>query len=473
MKRTKIVATIGPACDDKRIMAHLIASGVNVARLNFSHGTHEEQQKRIDMIKEVREKVDMPVSIMLDTKGPEIRIKQFATIEGVELSIGQTFTLYDEDRVGDETGVSVTYAGLYKELKKGDAILIDDGLIKLNVREITPQHDIVCRVENGGVIKNNKSINIPDVPIKLPAITERDVEDLKFGCRNNVDFVAASFVRSKEDVRAIRKVLKENGGEHIMIISKIENRLGIANIDEIIAESDGIMVARGDLGVEVRPEEVPIFQKQIIRKCNMCGKPVITATQMLDSMIRNPRPTRAEVADVANAIFDGTDAVMLSGETAAGKYPVEAVNLMNEVAEMADAKREYMSNVELSIDEAHKLTDILCNASCVAAEEIGASAIVTPTGSGYSARMIAKFRPVIPIYAFTERESTFRQLALTWGVEPFLIEKQKDHEEMIIEALARLKKLSLVEPGDYIVFTAGLPVAGSGKTNSIRVEQVK
>ncbi|MCW7999940.1 pyruvate kinase [Clostridium sp. cpc1] len=319
MKRTKIVCTIGPASETEDILRQLMESGLNVARLNFSHGNHEEHKARIETIKKVREKLDLPIGIMLDTKGPEIRLKNFKE-GGVELVDNQEFTLTTREVSGDEKIVSVSYEGLAKDVKSGDTILIDDGLIELEVIQIVKETDMVCIVKNGGSVKDHKGVNVPGVKINLPAVTQKDIDDILFGIENGIDFIAASFIRKAEDVFSIRKILEENGGDHIQIISKIENQEGVENIDEIINVSDGIMVARGDLGVEIETEEIPIIQKEIIRKCNEAGKPVITATQMLDSMMRNPRPTRAEVTDVANAIFDGTDAIMLSGETAAGKY---------------------------------------------------------------------------------------------------------------------------------------------------------
>ncbi len=331
MKKTKIVSTIGPASDKEEILEKLFLSGLNVARLNFSHGTHEEHKEKINTIKKVREKLKMPIAIMLDTKGPEIRLKDFKN-KSVVLEEGQRFTLTSRDILGDETIVAQSYENLAKDVKVGDRILIDDGLIELLVDEIIDDIDIHCTVINGGEISNHKGVNVPYVEINLPAVTEKDIEDIKFGIENDIDFIAASFIRKDEDIFQIRKILEENFGEHIEIISKIENQEGVNNIDKILKASDGIMVARGDLGVEIDPEEIPMIQKRIISKCNEVGKPVITATQMLDSMMRNPRPTRAEVTDVANAILDGTDAIMLSGETAVGKYPLESVQTMYKIS---------------------------------------------------------------------------------------------------------------------------------------------
>ena len=344
MKKTKIVCTIGPASESEEVLTQLIKKGMNVARINFSHGVHDEHKKKFNLIKKVREKLNLPIAIMLDTKGPEVRIKQFEN-GGIYLEKGDEFTLTTEDILGNEKKVAITYNKLTEELKIGDFILADDGLIKFSVKEINGA-DILCDVLNGGELKNNKSLNFPDTKINLPAITEKDVKDLIFGIEEGIDYIAASFIRKTEDVLAIRKVLEENNGENIRIISKIENREGVNNIDAILDMSDGIMVARGDLGVEISAEEVPLVQKEIIKKCNRLGKPVITATQMLDSMIRNPRPTRAEVTDVANAIFDGTDAIMLSGETAAGKYPIEAVETMARIAVTTEQSSEYQRLVK-------------------------------------------------------------------------------------------------------------------------------
>ncbi len=473
MKKTKIVCTIGPASDEEKILTHLIASGMNVARLNFSHGSHEEQQLRVDKVKKIRNKLDTPIAILLDTKGPEIRITQFE--EGaVLLREGAYFTLKGDDSLGNEEGISITYKNLAKEVKKSDVILIDDGLIRLSVREIKGD-DVVCMVENGGELKNNKSINIPGVNIKLPALTKKDIDDLKFGIKNEVDYIAASFVRNKEDVLGIRKVLEENGGENIHIISKIENRQGVDNIDEILLVSDGIMVARGDLGVEIPPEEVPIVQKDIIRKCNKIGKPVITATQMLDSMIKNPRATRAEVADVANAIFDGTDAIMLSGETAAGKYPIESVQTMGLIAEKAEANLEYDGHFTNNFDSLigdNNITNCISFASCSTGKSLNAKAIITPTGSGYTAKMISKFRPSCDIIAYTDKDYVQRRLSLVWGVNSLKAESFSDIETTYKEVITLSLENNILQEGDLVIITAGLPLGNRGTTNAIRVETV-
>jgi len=412
MKRTKIVCTIGPASENKEIFKQLVLNGLNVARLNFSHGNHDEHGERIKMIKEVREELNEPVAILLDTKGPEIRTGKFKDPE-VELKEGQKFTITTRDILGDNTICNVSYIGLSEDVKPGDTILIDDGLVGLSVKNIIDGTDIECIVENAGVIKNNKGVNVPGVKINLPAITEKDQSDIKFGIKMDIDFIAASFVRKAADVLAIRKILEENNGNHIQIISKIENQEGMDNLDEIIEVSDGLMVARGDLGVEIPTEEIPIAQKEMIKKCNRAGKPVITATQMLDSMIRNPRPTRAEVTDVANAIFDGTDAIMLSGETAAGKYPIEAVKVMGNIARRAEASINYRDLLKTkAIEKETSVTDAISHATCTTAADLDASAIVTATSSGYTTRMVSKFRPSAPIIATTTKESIRRSLLL-------------------------------------------------------------
>lgn len=473
MKKTKIVCTIGPASESEEVLKQLMLNGLNVARLNFSHGTHEEHKKRIDTIKKLREELDLPIAIMLDTKGPEIRIKTFKNGE-VTLQTGDIFTLTTRDVEGDETIVSVTYEGLPKDVSKGTRILIDDGLVELEVIEIVNGTDIRCTVLNGGTIKDRKGVNVPNVPINLPAVTEKDIEDIKFGIENDVDFIAASFIRKAEDVLQIRKILEENGGEDIEIISKIENQQGVDNIDEIIEASDGIMVARGDLGVEIEAEKIPILQKQIIKKCNLAGKPVITATQMLDSMIRNPRPTRAEVTDVANAILDGTDAVMLSGETASGKYPVESVKTMYNIALNTESSSQYLETLQSkrTLDNHISTTNAISKATCTTAEDLKASAIITATSSGYTSKAVSKFRPQSPIIAATTSEKVMRKLALIWGVYPVLSKKSENTDEVIDMSIHSAMMKGYVKEGDLIVITAGIPVGVSGTTNLIKVHTI-
>lgn len=473
MKKTKIVCTIGPASESEEVLKQLMLNGLNVARLNFSHGTHEEHKKRIDIIKKLREELDLPIAIMLDTKGPEIRIKTFKNGE-VTLQTGDIFTLTTREVEGDETIVSVSYEGLPKDVSKGTRILIDDGLVELEVIEIVNGTDIRCTVLNGGTIKDRKGVNVPNVPINLPAVTEKDIEDIKFGIENDVDFIAASFIRKAEDVLQIRKILEENGGEDIEIISKIENQQGVDNIDEIIEASDGIMVARGDLGVEIEAEKIPILQKQIIKKCNLAGKPVITATQMLDSMMRNPRPTRAEVTDVANAILDGTDAVMLSGETASGKYPIESVKTMYNIALNTESSSQYLETLQSkrTLDNHISTTNAISRATCTTAEDLKASAIITATSSGYTSKAVSKFRPQSPIIAATTSEKVMRKLALVWGVYPVLSKKSENTDEVIDMSIHSAMMKGYVKEGDLIVITAGIPVGVSGTTNLIKVHTI-
>lgn len=472
MKRTKIVCTIGPASESKEVFRKLVMRGLNVARLNFSHGSHEEHGERIRVIKEVREELNEPVAILLDTKGPEIRTGKFKDPE-VELLEGQEFTITTRDVLGDNTICNVSYEGLARDVKVGDSILIDDGLVGLKVQNIVGDTDIQCIVENAGIVKNNKGVNVPGVKINLPAITEKDESDIKFGIEMDIDFIAASFVRKAADVLAIRKILEDNNGSHIQIISKIENQEGMDNLDEIIEVSDGLMVARGDLGVEIPTEEIPLAQKEMIRKCNRAGKPVITATQMLDSMIRNPRPTRAEVTDVANAIFDGTDAIMLSGETAAGKYPAEAVEVMSNIAKRAEAAIDYRGLLKTkAIEMETSVTDAISHATCTTAADLDASAIVTATSSGYTTRMVSKFRPSAPIIATTTSENVRRRLSLIWGVYSVITEQLHSTDDIIDISVSKALEAELIRNGDLIVITAGVPVGVSGTTNLIKVHIV-
>jgi pyruvate kinase len=472
MKKTKIVCTIGPASEREEILKELFMKGLNVARLNFSHGNYEEHKKRIDTIKKLREELDLPIGIMLDTKGPEIRIGSFGE-EEIELKDGDSFTLTTRDIVGDKTQIHVSYEGLPKDVKKGNRILIDDGLVEVEVNEIVDGTDIKCTVLNGGTLKDHKGVNIPNVSINLPAITEKDINDIKFGIENDIDFIAASFIRKASDVLEIRKILEENNGEHIHIISKIENQEGVDNIDEIIEASDGIMVARGDLGVEILTEEIPLIQKQIIKKCNIVGKPVITATQMLDSMIRNPRPTRAEVTDVANAILDGSDAIMLSGETAAGKYPIEAVKTMYNIATRTEEALDYLDILRSKFASKDiSTTNAISKATCTTAEDLEADAIITATSSGYTSRAVSKFRPRAPIIAATTTKRVMRKLSLVWGVYPVESMKSDITDEVIDRSIYSAMKKDYIKEGDLIVITAGIPVGVSGTTNLIKVHTV-
>ncbi|MCF6461769.1 pyruvate kinase [Clostridium sp. Cult3] len=472
VKKTKIVCTIGPASEKEEVLKELFLNGLNVARLNFSHGTHEEHKAKIDTIKKLREEMDLPIGIMLDTKGPEIRIGTF-NVDEIELNDGDIFTLTTKDIVGDKTKVYVSYEGLPKDVKEGNRILIDDGLVELVVEEIVDETDIKCKVLNGGTLKDHKGVNVPNVSINLPPITEKDINDIKFGIENDIDFIAASFIRKASDVLEIRKILEENNGEHIEIISKIENQEGVDNIEEIIEASDGIMVARGDLGVEIQTEEIPLIQKRIIKKCNIAGKPVITATQMLDSMIRNPRPTRAEVTDVANAILDGSDAIMLSGETAAGKYPLEAIKTMYNIATKTEESIDYMEILKAkSIAKDVTTTNAISKATCTTAEDLEASAIITATSSGYTSKAISRFRPRAPIIAATTTKRVMRKLSLVWGVHPVQSLKSNITDEVIDRSIHSAMEKGYIKEGDLIVITAGIPVGVSGTTNLIKVHTV-
>lgn len=471
LKKTKIVCTIGPASDSVETLKTLMQSGMNVCRLNFSHGSHEEHLQRIKNIKQAREELDMPIAIMLDTKGPEIRLGDFG-VDQVQLSIGDQFTLTTRDVTGDQNICSVSYKGLPDDLDIGKKVLIDDGLVELEVVEIKDT-DVICKVNNYGILKSKKGVNIPNSKVKLPAITEKDISDIKFGIENGIDYIAASFIRKSQDVLDIRKILEENNGNDIKIISKIESQEGVDNLDEIINTSDGIMVARGDLGVEIQTEIMPIVQKEIIKKTSLAGKPVITATQMLDSMIRNPRPTRAEVTDVANAILDGSDAVMLSGETAAGNYPVNAVKVMNDIAINTENSEEFKEAANKRL----KWLDITTtNAISIAtrsiSEQLGANAIVVATTSGSTARNVSKYRPLSPIVAATTSEGVMRKLSLIWGVHPVLSELSENTDEVIDRSISAGIKKDLVHEGDLIIITAGLPVGVSGTTNLLKVHTI-
>ena len=471
MRKTKIICTIGPASDNRDTLKALMLAGMNIARINFSHGSHEEHLKKIELIREVRQELSLPVAILLDTKGPEIRTGTFESGE-VELKEGQDFTLTTRDISGNENICSISYKDLPQDVKPGSQILIDDGLIGLRVREIQDT-EILCTVENPGVVKNYKGVNVPGVKINLPALTERDRADILFGVENGIDFIAASFVRKAADVEAIREVLREVDRDDIPVIAKIENKEGIDNIAEIVEVSRGIMVARGDLGVEILPEEVPLIQKEIIRRCNSKGVPVITATQMMDSMMRNPRPTRAEVADVANAILDGTDAIMLSGETASGKYPEEAVKIMDRIARKAEESLDYDALLlERSNLKDRDITNAIGHATCASAASLKARAILTPTTSGRTAFAVARFRPKTPIYAFCHDSVVARRLALCWGTVA-LLQGRTDHEKQLFEdSIALAKGKGYIEDGDVVVITAGSPVGYGGNTNMMRVQVV-
>lgn len=472
MRRTKIVCTIGPATNSEEMLTKLVRSGMNVARLNFSHGTHEYHKDTLERIKRVRLREGMPVAILLDTKGPEIRVKDFK--DGfAELREGAEFTLTTREIEGTEQAVTVTYAGMPAELSEGNSILIDDGNIELCVKRCT-ETDVICQVVRGGRISNHKGINVPNVHLDMPFLSEQDQSDILFGIENDVDFIAASFVRCKEDVIALRKFVDYHGARDLRIIAKIENIEGVNNFDEILRYADGIMVARGDMGVELSFERLPGLQKRFIKKCYQSGKMVITATQMLESMISHANPTRAEITDVANAVFDGTSAVMLSGETAMGKYPALAVEVMGRIVTQAENdafEMDAYAGISYEIDN-NDTTNAVCDATCTTARDISAKAIIAVTKSGQTARRMSKFRPVQPIVAATPVEKTFHQLALSWGVFPVLARLQSSSDELLLHAIDCAKQIDAVENGDIVVIAAGIPLDTTGSTNLMRVAVV-
>ena len=456
MKKTKIICTMGPNTNDRNLMKALAENGMDIARFNFSHGDYEEQKSRLDMLKSIRDELDLPIAALLDTKGPEIRTGLLKDEKKVTLKEGQTYTLTTREIVGDDQIGFINYNGLPADVEAGNTILIDDGLIELKVQEVVNGTDIVCTVVNGGELGMRKGVNVPNVKIKLPALTEKDKADIRFGIEQGFDFIAASFVRTADAVREIRAMLDE-AGSSIQIIAKIENAEGIENLDDIIEASDGIMVARGDMGVEIPAEQVPHIQKTIIRKCNLACKPVITATQMLDSMIRNPRPTRAEVADVANAIYDGTDAIMLSGETAAGKYPIEAVTMMGEIAEQTERYLKFEDYRDgKALEGKLNVSAAVGSAAVSMVEHIKAACIVTPTMSGQTARLISNLRPSVPIYGVTPYEWARRKMQLYWGVKPFHAKRAESTDALLFASVELLKEKGIVKEGETVVATAGV-----------------
>lgn len=471
MRKTKIICTMGPATEDDNILRELMLSGMDVARINFSHGTHEAAKVTMDRIKKIREELDLPIAILLDTKGPEIRIKDFEH-GSVTLKEGNRFTLFTDDFEGNETGVSITYKNLPQDIKAGTTLLIDDGLIELEA--ISVQSDkIVCEVKNGGVVSNKKGINVPNVSLSMPYISKKDRDDILFGIENDVDFIAASFVRCADDVMEIKNLLEKNGGSSIQVIAKIENSEGVENIDEILRVSNGIMVARGDMGVEIAFQDLPMIQKNLIKKTYRDGKVVITATQMLDSMIRNPRPTRAETTDVANAIYDGTSAIMLSGETAIGKYPIEAVKTMASIAERTEEDIDYVKRLEhFEFNRNMDVTNAISHATCTTAHDLKATAIIALTSGGKTARMLSRFRPQCPIIAPTISKKTRRQLSLSWGVIPIMSEIRTNTDELFDHAIECAEKTGLLKTGDLTVMTGGTALGISGTTNIMRVHLV-
>lgn len=471
MRKTKIVCTIGPASDSVDMLVKLIEAGMNVARLNFSHGDHEEHRMRIQNIREAAEQTGKQVAILLDTKGPEIRTGELETPE-IELLQGNELTIAMDETVGTPERISVTYPGLARDVQVGSKILLDDGLIELEVIDKTDK-EIRAKILNSGKLGPKKGVNVPNVRVNLPGITEKDAADIEFGIKHHVDFIAASFVRRASDVLEIREILEMHGATDIQIIPKIENQEGVDNVKGILEVSDGLMVARGDLGVEIPAEEVPLVQKKLIHECNMVGKPVITATQMLDSMTRNPRPTRAEASDVANAIFDGTDAIMLSGETAAGRYPVEAVETMHKIASRVEKSLDYREILRSRSRESFtSTTNAISQSVTYASLQLDAAAILTATESGHTARMIAKFRPKAPIIAVTSSEKVCRKLSLVWGVAPSIGKSAKTTDEMLQITVDEALKTELVKRGDLVIITAGVPVAEIGTTNLLKVHVI-
>ncbi len=471
MRKTKIVCTLGPATDDYAVLKNMIRAGMNVARLNFSHGTHDDHRARIDMVKRARKELDVPVAILLDTKGPEIRVKTFK--EGkAELRAGDKFTLTTRDVEGDGGIVSVTYGDLPKYVKKGARILVNDGVIELKVESVN-KTDIVTVVQNDGALSNRKSINLPDTFIDMPYLSDVDRADIEFGLTQDIDYIAMSFVRSVDDVRQIKKLLNEHNQNDVQLIAKIENRSGVDNLESILAESDGVMVARGDMGVEIPFEELPGIQKDMITRCYRQGKKVITATQMLESMIANPRPTRAEISDVANAIYDGSSAIMLSGETAAGAYPVEAVRTMAKIAECAESDINYKKRFRALEPQIKSITDAVSHSTCAASFDLDAKAIIAVSRSGYTARKISRFRPVAPIIAATTSVKAYNQLAMNWGVTPTLSKVQANSDDLFKHVMNCAVNTGVVQEGDLVIIAAGVPVGVSGNTNTMRIEHVK
>ena len=471
MRKTKIICTIGPASENEEILTRMCRSGMSVARLNFSHGTHEEHQTKIDLIKHVREKLDLPIAIMLDTKGPEYRIGTFKDGK-ITLAEGDEFIFTTDDIEGDETRVSVNYKRLIEDLNVGDRILLNNGLVIFDVIALEG-NDAKCRVVAGGELSNRKSMNFPNKTMTQEYLSEVDKSDLLFGIQNDIDFVAASFISCEADIRAVRDFLDENGGQNIDIIAKIENRAGVNNIDEICKVADGIMVARGDLGVEIPFVEVPAVQKHLIRKCRLLGKRVITATEMLESMIYNPRPTRAEISDVANAVYDGSSAIMLSGETAMGAHPSEAVRYMAEIAEFTESGIDYTSRFHNSSFKIKNNADAVSHATCAMAIDVNAKCIVVNSVSGLTARMVSRFRCPVDILGLTTNEKAWRKLNMSWGVLPVLTEEFESNEVMFYSALRQAKAAFRLTPGDNVVMTGGTIGGPRGNTNTIKLEVVK
>lgn len=472
MRKTKIVCTIGPATDSDDVLRELMLSGMNVARFNFSHGSYEEHQRRFEQVVRLREELHLPIATLQDTKGPEIRLKTFKDNKPVEINDGDLFTLTTEDVEGNAEKCSITFANLPKDVKPGNKILINDGVIELVTEKVTPT-DIICRVIHGGIVSNNKGVNVPGVMLSMPYISDKDMQDLQFGAKMGYDFIAASFVRTAADVNYLRNFTHSLGWYNPRIIAKIENADGVKNIDEILEASDGVMIARGDMGVEIPFEQIPAIQKEIIHKAYNAGKQVITATQMLESMIKNPRPTRAEITDVANAIYDGTSAIMLSGETAAGDFPVEAVKTMALIAETTENDIDYQSRfIKRDPNVKPSVTDAISHATVTTAHDLGAQAIITVTKGGATARMISKYRPSCPIIGLTTDETTCRQMNMSWGISPSLIDEHSNTDDLIKNAIEVSVQEKLINTGDLVVITAGVPLGVSGNTNLLKVQTV-
>ncbi|MGM9665640.1 MAG: pyruvate kinase [Eubacteriales bacterium] len=470
MRKTKIVCTVGPACDDEEVMRGLCLAGMNVARLNFSHGTHEDHLKKINMIKKIREELGLPIAIMLDTKGPEYRIRTFKDGK-ILLNDGDTFSFTTENIVGDEKRVSVTYKGMINDLAVGDRILVNNGLVIFEVTSLTDT-DAVCKVIAGGELSNSKSMSFPNKVLHQEYLSEQDKSDLLFGIEHGVDFIACSFVSRRQDLKDVKEFLLANGGGDIDIIAKIENRSGVDNIEDICKECDGIMIGRGDMGVEIPFEELPAIQKYLITKCRMLGKRVITATEMLESMIKNPRPTRAEISDVANAVYDGTSAIMLSGETAAGKYPVLTVQTMSKIAEQAEASIDYGDLFARSGFIINNSVDALSHSTCCMSIDIHAKAIVVCSTSGITARMVSRFRSPVDIIGLTNCEGTWRKLALSWGVTPVMCETVNSTDVLFYMAKKAAKETFKLKKGDTIVITGGIINGGKGTSNIMKIEVI-
>ena len=473
MRKTKIICTVGPATDNTEVLKKMILAGMNVARFNFSHGDYDTHKARLSEVVAMRDELGMPVATLLDTKGPEIRLGDFENPEGVVVNEGDTYILTTKKCLGTNEKCYVNYEGLPRDVKEGARILINDGLISMTVKNITPT-DIVCTVVDGGLLTNRKGVNVPGAQLNMPYLSQKDMNDLSFGAENDFDFIAASFVRSATDITIMRNYLEAIGWKNAKIIAKIENGQGVHNIDEIIRVSDGIMVARGDMGVEVPFEKIPTIQKMIIKKVYNAGKIVVTATQMLESMIDNPRPTRAEITDVANAIYDGTSAIMLSGESAVGKHPVEAVETMARIAETTEKDIDYktMFNHFYEKTDNREITSAISHATVTTAHDLNAAAIVTVTKSGTTARMISKYRPFTPIVGATTSPKIYRQLVLSWGVTPVLCDEKQNTDELFDHAVEVSKKAGKLRKGDIAVITAGIPLGISGTTNMIKVQVV-